>query len=87
MTLLLLHRQDFHEHAVPLSTGQEMIAEVARLFGAVHYQQPRVAYLCSYAEIGMHSHVEQHPNALPAEVYTGVLKCVSLLSLSSSSRI
>lgn len=60
---------------MPLSTGTEMIGELQRVFGGVHYQEPRSPYLFCYAEMGFRFNIDQGSHT-PGPVYLGLLRCV-----------
>jgi len=51
-----------------------MIAEVTRVFGGVHYQEPRTPYLYFYAEHGMNAHAEHSAKPHSTETYMSVFR-------------
>jgi hypothetical protein len=46
-----------------------MIAEVSRVFGAVHYQEPRTPYLYFYAEHGLSTNAQQSAKPHSTDAY------------------
>lgn len=64
---------------MPLSTGAELVGEMTRVFGGVHYQEPRTPYLYFYAEHGLKANIsraaEEHRAIVPG-LHLNVLKCV-----------